>query len=277
MDIRRALVGAFYLIFEHISLKDIVDIFIVTVLVYQLLAIVHGTRAVQMLVGIGMLFLLFWVGLTFKLYSLNWLLSHFFDSFFIIAIVLFQDQIRAALATVGSRQSLIGFLNKRGGDFDFEEVIEACGAMSREKVGALLVLERANGLLNYMKTGTRLNSNVHSDILYAIFQSSSPLHDGAIVIADGKISAAGCFLPLSKNIEIDRHLGTRHRAALGITEVTDAIALTVSEETGHINLSVGGTFYSCENENQLRYYLKQLWLNDKLETDMSFAKVGETP
>ncbi|MCO4794161.1 MAG: diadenylate cyclase CdaA [Bacteriovoracaceae bacterium] len=267
--------GAIQLILEHVSFKDLVDVFIVSILIYQLLMIVHGTRALQMLVGIGVLFIMFWVGLTFKLYSLNWILSHFFDSFFIISVVLFQDQIRAALATVGSKRSLIGFLRKQDVQFDFEEIIEACGAMSREKVGALLVLERGNGLLNYMKTGTRLNANVHSDILYAVFQSSSPLHDGAILISGGQIAAAGCFLPLSKNVEIDRHLGTRHRAALGITEVTDAIALTVSEETGKINLSVGGTFYPCENESQLRYFLKQLWLNDKLDTEMPFSGLEE--
>ena len=206
--------GALHLLIEHISWKDLVDVIIVSILIYQLLMIVHGTRALQMLVGIGMLFILFWVGLTFKLYSLNWILAHFFDSFFIIAVVLFQDQIRAALATVGSKKSLIGFLTKKETDFDFEEIIEACGAMSREKIGALIVLERSNGLLNYMNTGSTLDSKVHSDIVYAIFQSSSPLHDGAIIISNGKVAAAGCFLPLSKNVEIDRHLGTRHRSPL---------------------------------------------------------------
>lgn len=266
---------ALHLILENVSYKDLVDVIIVSILIYQLLMIVHGTRALQMLVGIGMLFILFWVGLTFKLYSLNWILAHFFDSFFIIAVVLFQDQIRAALATVGSKRSLIGFLTKKESDFDFEEVIEACGAMSREKIGALIVLERTNGLLNYMKTGTRLDSKVHSDVIYAIFQSSSPLHDGAIVISSGKIAAAGCFLPLSKNVEIDRHLGTRHRAALGITEVTDAITLTVSEESGNINLSVGGKFYLCDSESKLRYYLKQLWLNDKLDENLPYLGTEE--
>jgi diadenylate cyclase len=249
----------------QVGFKDAVDILIVAVLIYQALLIIHGTRAVQILIGIGFLFILFWIGLTFKFYSLNWILAHFFDSFFIIAIVLFQDQIRAALASAGRGRNFNLLFGRKDTFMDFEELVEACGIMSREKVGALIVLERSNGLVNYIKTGSSLDGNIHSDMIYAIFQSASPLHDGAIVVSNGKLAAAGCFLPLSKNVEIDRHLGTRHRASLGITEMTDAISITVSEETGEIHISVSGTFYHCKNENVLRLYLKQLWHNEKLE------------
>ncbi|MBT7608880.1 MAG: TIGR00159 family protein [Bacteriovoracaceae bacterium] len=253
----------------QVSFKDAVDILFVAVLIYQALLIIHGTRAVQILIGIGFLFILFWIGLTFKFYSLNWILEHFFDSFFIIAIVLFQDQIRAALASAGAGRNFNVIFTRKETFMDFEELVEACGVMSRDKIGALIVLERTNGLVNYTKTGSTLDGNVHSDMIYAIFQSASPLHDGAIIISNGKLAAAGCFLPLSKNVEIDRHLGTRHRASLGITEMTDAISITVSEETGDIHVSASGTFHHCRNENVLRLYLKQLWHNEKLElTDL---------
>tara|TARA_R110002072_G_scaffold64203_4_gene159608 strand:+ start:53259 stop:54086 length:828 start_codon:yes stop_codon:yes gene_type:complete len=247
------------------SLKDIFDIFIVALLIYQGLLIVRGTRAVQMLMGVGLLVLLFWIGHAFKLYSLNWILEHFFDSFFIIAIILFQDQLRHALASVGTGRKLFGFLNREEIQVEIDEVVESIGSMAREKIGCLLVIERNHGLANFMETGTKLNSEVHSDVMYAIFQSSSPLHDGAVIISAGRIAAAGCFLPLTKKVEIDRHLGTRHRAALGLTEDTDAICITVSEETGKINISVNGAFYLCSGPKELRQYLKHLWAQEKLD------------
>lgn len=261
--------------FSHLNFKDLIDIFIVTVLIYQLLLIVRGTKAAQMIVGLGVLFCLFWLGLTFKLYSLNWVLAHFFDSFFIIVIVLFQDQFRSALASVGTRRNLITVFAKDEYDFEIDEVVEACGALSREKIGALIVIERTHGLLNYVNTGTRLDSRIHSDIIYSIFESSSSLHDGAIIIQNGKISAAGCFLPLSKNFDIERHLGTRHRAALGLTEVTDAIVVTVSEETGKINLCVEGIFYLCKSEKELGQYLRHIWSNESLESTLRPIKTKD--
>ena len=260
---------------SHLNFKDFVDIFIVTVLIYQLLLIVRGTKAAQMIVGLGVLFALFWLGVTFKLYSLNWVLSHFFDSFFIIVVVLFQDQFRSALASVGTKRNFLTVFAKDEYEFEIDEIIEACGALSREKIGALIVLERTHGLLNFVNTGTRLDSRIHSDIIYSIFESSSSLHDGAIIIQNGKIAAAGCFLPLSKNFDIERHLGTRHRAALGLTEVTDAVVVTVSEETGKINLCVEGIFYLCKTEKELGQYLRHLWNNESLDGTLKSIKTKD--
>ncbi len=251
-------------IISHVNIKDLIDIFIVSILIYQILLIVRGTKAVQMIFGVGILFVMFWLGVTFKLYSLNWVLAHFFDSFFIIAVVLFQDQFRTALASVGMRRDFLNFFTKDHHDFEIDEIVEACGAMSREKIGALIVIERSNGLLNYVNTGTRLESKIHSDLIYAIFESSSSLHDGALIIQSGKIQAAGCFLPLSKNFDIERHLGTRHRAALGLSETTDALIVTVSEESGKINLCVEGVFYFCRSENELGQYLRHIWGHEAL-------------
>lgn len=262
-------------LYMHIGFNDVVDIIIVSIMMYQVLLIVQGTRAVQMLVGLIFLFFLYWMGVRFRLYSLNWLLEHFFDSFIVILVILFQDQIRAALATVGGRRFFFTSSDNKQQGINFEEVIEACSVMSKQKIGALIVFERTNGLLNFIKTGTKLNSEIHSDILYAVFQSTSPLHDGAIILARGKVAAAGCFLPLSKNIEIDRHLGTRHRAALGISEITDAVVVTVSEETGKISLCINGQYYDCPSENSLRQYLNHIWLNDKLDKNLKPISVQE--
>ncbi|MBC98296.1 MAG: TIGR00159 family protein [Halobacteriovoraceae bacterium] len=259
----------------HMGIKDVVDIFIVTFLIYQGLLIVYGTRAVQMLTGMGIIVALFWIGHSYKLYSLNWLLDHFFDSFFIIAIILFQDQFRNALASFGTRQRFFGLFKQEIPGREINEIIEACQSLSREKIGALIVVERNHGLANYMATGTSLRSELHADLLYAIFQSSSSLHDGAVIIDQGLISAAGCFLPLTRNVEIDRHLGTRHRAALGITEDTDAVAIVVSEEKGNISLAVGGQFYSCDHSKTLRKYLKHLLNREKLDESLTPIKLSD--
>lgn len=267
--------GSLSAFFAHLNVKDVIDILVVSILIYQLLLIVRGTKAAQMIVGLGALFGLFWLGITFKLYSLNWVLAHFFDSFFIIVVVLFQDQFRSALASVGTRKNILTLFSKDEHDFEIDEIVEACGALSKEKIGALVVIERTHGLLNYVNTGTRLDSRIHSDIIYSIFESSSSLHDGAIIIQNSKISAAGCFLPLSKNFDIERHLGTRHRAALGLTEVTDALVITCSEETGKINLCVEGIFYLCKTEKELGQYLRHIWSNESLDHSLRPIKTKD--
>lgn len=257
-------------IWQQIQLKDFVDILIVSILIYQVLSIVRGTRALQMLIGVGALAGLFGIGISYNLYALNWILNHFFDSFFIILIVLFQDEIRLALANFGSGGKVFGGFVDKESQLEIEEIIEACSDMSRKKVGGLIVFERQNGLLNYIASGTRIEGNIHSDLIYAIFQQSSPLHDGAIIISKGIIAAAGCFLPISKNLGLDKRLGTRHRAALGITEVTDAVAVVISEETGKISLCINGALYQINNEQYLRQHLVYLWTHGKL--DMSFIQ-----
>jgi diadenylate cyclase len=235
---------------------DILDIVAVSIVVYRFLMIVQGTRAYQMIFGIVALALSWWISQYYELYSLSWILQNFFDYLFIILIVIFQDQIRSGLVSITSTR-LIGRSGRSMFDQQIEEVVAACSALSRERTGALIVFEKNHGLLNYSSTGTRLDSRIHSDIIYSIFQTTSPLHDGAIIIYNGIIQAAGCFLPLSKNVEIDRHYGTRHRAALGITEMSDAVVVTVSEETAKINICYNGIFHYMENEEQLRKYLRK--------------------
>lgn len=247
------------ILLSNFRLIDLLDIAAVSFIVYRFLVIVQGTRAYQMLFGIVALALLFWISQFYELYSLSWILQNFFDYLFIIIIVLFQDQIRSALVSISSAK-IIGKNGNTKFDQQIEEVVAACTALSRERTGALIVFEKNHGLLNYSSSGTRLDCRVHSDIIYSIFQTNSPLHDGAIIIFSGIIQSAGCFLPLSKNVEIDRHYGTRHRAALGITEISDAVVVTVSEETGRINICYNGVFHYMENEDLLRKYLRKFLL-----------------
>lgn len=243
----------------NLRFLDLLDIAAVGLIVYRFLVIVQGTRAYQMLFGIVALAIIYSLSRYYELYSLSWILQNFFDYLFIILIVLFQDQIRSALISITSTR-LIGRNGRSRFDQHIEEVVAACSALSRERTGALIVFEKKHGLLNYSSSGTRLDSRIHSDIIYSIFQTNSPLHDGAIFIYNGVIQAAGCFLPLSKNVEIDRHYGTRHRAALGITEISDAVVVTVSEETGRINICHNGVFHYMENEEALRKYLRKFLL-----------------
>lgn len=231
------------------------DIVIVAMILYRFFAIIQGTRSVQVLMGLLAIATMYWFSLSFELYSLNWILKNFLDYFFIIAVILFQEQIRTALAMFG-QMSLFGKKKLQAYDSQIEEVVLACSALSRERTGALIVFERNHGLLNYSSTGTKLDCSIHSDIIYTLFQNNSPMHDGALILYNNRIQAAGCFLPLSKNIELDRHYGTRHRAALGISEVSDAIVVIVSEERGKISICLNGKFYECEDEKDLRRQLR---------------------
>ena len=258
-------------VFENFRTTDLFDIFVVSFILYQFFSILHGTRAVRILVGVFAMTTLYWVSLSFELYSLNWVLKHFFDYFFVILIILFQEEIRTALASFGRTN----FFFQKGSDYyseQIEEVVAACSALSREKTGGLIVFERVQGLLNFSLTGTKLDSKIHSDILYSLFQSSSPLHDGAVILFQDRIQAAGCFLPLSKNIELDRQFGTRHRAALGISEVSDAVVVIVSEETGKMNICVNGEFISCLTETQLRKNLRLSLFSKKRKMEQSTSQ-----
>lgn len=246
---------------EHFRASDLIDIFIVSVIIYRFLLIVQGTRAFQMLIGLSLLGTLYAISLQYQFYAIHWILSNFFDYFFLILIILFQDSIRSALVSFGVTR----FFTK-GADVnqleEMEEVIDACSVLSRQKTGAIIVFEKKNGLFNYAKTGTMLDSKIHSDILYSIFQTRSPLHDGAVLVFNKRIQAAGCFLPLSKNVEIDRQYGTRHRAALGISEVSDCVAIVVSEETGNISICYKGVFVRTQSLEDFRKKLRRFLLED---------------
>lgn len=211
----------------------------------------------QMLTGLGILGLAFFVSSTAELFTAHWLLSYFFDYFFLIVIVLFQDDLRRALTYMGKNPFFAGASEAEEREM-IDEVARAATQMARERIGALIVIERETGLKNFIDTGSQLDAKVKAELLYSIFVPNSPIHDGAVIITGGKIAAAGCFLPLTKDPNIDKKYGTRHRAALGLTEDTDAIVILCSEEMGEAHLAKGGRLTTNLSESEIRESLAAL-------------------
>ncbi len=236
---------------------DLLDVGIVALIVYRVLLLIKGTRAMQMLTGLGILGIGFFLSLTLELFTTHWLLSYFFDYLILIVIVLFQDDLRRALTHVGKNPFFAGASAEEEREM-VDEIARAASRLAREKVGALIVLERETGLKNFIDTGSRLDARVKGEMLYSIFVPNSPIHDGAVIIRDGRIAAAGCFLPLSRDPNIDKRYGTRHRAALGITEDSDAIVVLVSEEAGEAHMVKNGRITTNLTEHELKQSLAAL-------------------
>jgi len=235
-------------------LKDIIDIAIVSFIIYQLIMIVRGTRAVQLLKGILVLVATWAVSTWFNLYTLKWLMNQIFTFGIISVMIIFQPELRRALEQLGRgrifQRSMLANVNKEVKDH-IGEVIKAVNALARRKIGALIVFERETGLIEYIESGTALDARISSELLINLFTPNTPLHDGAVIIRGGQVAAAGCYLPLSENPFISKELGTRHRAAIGVTEVTDALAIIVSEETGQVSLASDGMIVRDINEESL--------------------------
>jgi diadenylate cyclase len=221
----------------QIALK-ILDIVLVAILIYQFLTLVQGTRAAPMLVGVATLGLAFYFVRLGELPTLNWLLSTLLPYAVFALIVVFQSEIRHALANLGSRVSLMRSSNSSADVYD--DIVLAANLFSQNQTGALVVIEREIGLRTYIESGVALDARLSYDLLATIFRPSAPLHDGAVIVRRDRIAAAACFLPLSMNPVLSIQLGTRHRAGIGITEETDSVAVIVSEETGAISVAVGG-------------------------------------
>jgi diadenylate cyclase len=248
-------------ILENITLSlrlwDAIDVLIVAFLLYRFLLLIRGTRAVQMLMGLGIIGSAFFLSSKFELFTTHWILSYFTDYLIVIVIVLFQDDLRRALSQAG-RNPFSGSLSQEVQKEIVEEVITAAFRLARERIGALIVIERNTGLKNFVDTGSVLDSLVSSEVIFSIFIPSSPIHDGAVIINRGRLAAAGCFLPLSSDPNIDKRYGSRHRAALGISEQTDAIVVLVSEETGEVHLVKGGKIATNLGEGDVRQSLSML-------------------
>lgn len=227
-----------FLATNYDPVRDTLDIAVVGFVLYWLLLLIKGTRAVQVLVGLGALIGMRLIADLLGLATLSWILDNFLASAVLIIIVLFQADIRRALARVG--RGVFPRIAERQESQILEEIVRAAGTLAQRRVGALVVLERETGLEDLIQVGTALDATVTKDLLVSIFLPYSPLHDGAVVIQSGRIAFAGCILPLTLRTDIAEGLGTRHRAALGITEETDAVVIVVSEETASISLAVGG-------------------------------------
>jgi diadenylate cyclase len=242
-------------VFRSIQLKDVIDILVVAFLIYRILLLLQGTKALQMLAGLTVIILLYFFSEILELLTLNWILHTFMSSLLILIIIVFQDDIRKALAKIGTVP--IARIQTEY-SFGIEEVVKAVTKLAEKKIGALIVFEREISLKDYLEGAVLLDAKVSEELLISIFNPKSPLHDGAVVISGGKIVAAGVVLPLSTNPDIAKDLGTRHRAGIGITEVSDAVAVIVSEERGEISLAVGGKISRDITPATLRKMLSQL-------------------
>lgn len=240
-----------------LSLMSVIDILLVAVLIYQFLVLIRGTRAAPMLVGVGVLALIFWLGRLGELKTIDWIRTTLLPYAIFALIVVFQAEIRHLLAKLGR-----GFIFTRptqspAGEA-YDDIVLAANLFSQNQTGALIVIEREIGLRTHIESGVPLDARLSYDLLATVFRPSAPLHDGAVIVQKDRIAAAACFLPLSMNPVISNQLGTRHRAAIGITEETDAIAVVVSEETGAISLAVGGKIERDLTAEELRQRLSQL-------------------
>ncbi len=242
--------------------QDVLDILIVAFLIYRIILLVKGTRAVQMAGGLAVVIVVYFVARQLELFTLHWLLGTVLNSIFILIIILFQDDIRRVLMQMGQTP----FLKNRVKTFQaLEEIAKAASMMSQTRTGALIVLEREVGLGDYIESGTYINAQVSAFLLCSIFEKGTPLHDGAVIIQEGRLSAAGCVLPLSNNPGISKRLGTRHRAAIGITEQSDAVSVVVSEETGGISVAIAGRITRDIDSGTLRRILHNAFASDKEE------------
>jgi diadenylate cyclase len=237
---------------------DLVDIAIVSFLIYEFLKLIRGTRAVQMGVGTLLIVALFYGSRLAPLQTVNWLIRNALLYVAFAAIVIFQSDIRRALAHFGQAPFFRYFNRQEAADETIEEIVVAATMLSAQKVGAIIAVEREIGLRNYIESGIPLDATLTYDLLVTIFQPGSPLHDGAVILQENRIAAAACFLPLTVNPRVSRELGTRHRAAIGLTEEGDAVAVIVSEETGGISLAIDGRIDRRLSPDDLRDRLRSL-------------------
>lgn len=242
--------------FQVLKLTDIIDIFLIAIIVYQLLKILKETRAMQLIKGIFLLFLILQVSSWAHLTTLNYLMRNAMQVGMFAIVVIFQPELRSLLEKMG--RSNVGKLidvatgNVNEEDYAVSEIVHAATNMSSTKTGALIVIERETKLGDVIRTGTLLDAEVSSSLLENIFFPKTPLHDGAVIIRGDRIHTAGCFLPLTSNTNLSRDLGTRHRAALGISEASDAIVVIVSEETGKISIAINGSLTRNLTEASLK-------------------------
>jgi diadenylate cyclase len=239
---------------------DLVDILVVSFLIYEVLKLIRGTRAVQMALGAGMLVGLFYASQFFRLETINWVIRNLAGYIVFAFIVLFQADIRRALAHLGRGPFFRYFSTDETGEETIEELVVATSMLAAQRTGAIIAVERQIGLRNYIEGGIPLDAVLTYDLLLSIFQLSSPLHDGAVIVQDDRIAAAACFLPLTVNPKLSKELGSRHRAAIGLTEENDSIAIVVSEESGRIALVADGQIERGLDTEILRARLRALIL-----------------
>ncbi|MFM1538951.1 diadenylate cyclase CdaA [Helcococcus bovis] len=249
--------------FMTIKITDIIDVLVMTFIIYKVIMLVRETRAAQLLKGLFLILIFSRISILLNLYTVNWLISSVFTVGVVLIIVVFQPELRRAFEKLGRSNSIftsIVKLKTQQINFKTEEIVNAVASLSRQKIGALIVIENGVGLADIVETGTMLNSEMSSELIINLFFPNSPLHDGAVIIKDEKIVAAGCFLPLSSNNSISKELGTRHRAALGMSEKSDAFIIVVSEETGIITTVQNSSISRHIDSETLKNTLNKLFV-----------------
>ena len=255
-DIINAIISGF----QDIRFQDVLDIVIITVLVYKIIEWSMNTRAYQLLKGLGVLLLILLLSTLFNLYTINYLLNTLLVSGIVVMAVIFQPELRRGLAHIGRFKFNFSAKDKSDDSGIVKEIVNALIELSKRKVGALIVIERETKLDEYLPTGTPVDAKITSALLQNIFEPNTPLHDGAVIVRDGRIHYAACVLPLLDDANISRELGTRHRAAMGVSQASDSLTLVVSEETGVISYAENG---------KLVRYVDRIALTELLESIFS--------
>ncbi|GLI04424.1 MULTISPECIES: diadenylate cyclase CdaA [Paenibacillus] len=237
----------------EIDIKDIIDILIVSYVIYKLILVVRGTRAIQLLKGIFVVVVTWALSSWFKLNTLQWMMNQMFTFGLVGVFIIFQPELRRALEQLGRGKLFSRTTVEEDTEVNrrINEVLKAVTYMARRKIGALIVFERDTGLTDYIESGIAIESQISSELLINIFVPNTPLHDGAVILRKHQLMAAGCYLPLSENPFISKELGTRHRAAIGMSEVSDAMCVIVSEETGAVSLAMNGHILRDVKEDAL--------------------------
>ena len=263
------MLNQFFILFLSFGITDAIDILLVAIMLYQLYKMVKGTAAVNVFIGLALIYVVWIIVRAFELKLLGSILGKYINVGVIAVMVVFQQEIRKFLLYIGSNEfiknrnwkTIFSFSNQSAVSsrfiLDADSVINACFNMSESKTGALIIVSRKSDLKFYVNTGEVVDSALTDKMLENIFYKNSPMHDGAVIIKDNRIIAARCVLPVTENENFPSHFGMRHRAAVGLTETTDALAITVSEQTGNVSLTVNGEINSNLNRDKLRYLIEK--------------------
>jgi diadenylate cyclase len=255
-------------IIEQFAWWSALDITLIAIGTYYILLLIKGTRAAQMLTGLLIIAAVFLVSSWLPLTTVSWVLNKFYSSIILILIIIFQDDVRHALRKIG-RKSFFQGQDNLSSQHILDEISRAAAHLSKRRIGALLVIERSIILSRYIDIGTLIDGRISKELILAVFHPASPIHDGAVIIQRGRLAAAGCFLPLTRQENLLKNWGTRHRAAMGISQETDAVVLIVSEESGKISLVEDGVFMPVPRIESLSNILSRLLISEDLSLKLA--------
>jgi len=262
------------IILEQFNVWSAIDIAIIAFVIYHALLLIRGTRAAQILSGILIIVGAFVFSSVVPLTTLNWMMNKFYSSFIIILIIIFQDDIRHMLSRMG-KKSFMSSSESISSSQIIEDISRAALSMASKRIGGLIVIERNIILSRYVDIGVLIEGRVSKELLVSIFHPSSPIHDGAVIIQRGRISAAACFLPLTRDQNLDPNLGTRHRAAIGVSQETDAVVVLISEEWGRVSVVMDGVIHAVPDQKKLRDLLFDIFIDDT-STNASDLNLGSS-